>query len=229
MSNDRDIMEIIAGLALVVVAAVLVSVVASDALLGLRVHHTGHPMRASTQMRRIHQGFVLDSQSNNGFFPGMDPHGAVLDATVEGRLKALIDGDYVTPAYLVSPLENQGKTPWVSGPFTSQNFSYALLEIDSGGLRASEWSETTNGEAIMASDRNTGASSADADVMSIHTKEPGVWEGNLVFNDNHAIYVTSHRVTTRYGDTADAPTPPDDDNIFEPAGPDDAFLIQAGK
>ncbi|MEM9110293.1 MAG: prepilin-type N-terminal cleavage/methylation domain-containing protein [Planctomycetota bacterium] len=86
---------------------------------------TARKLQNSTQLRGIHQGFVIFAQSNNGWFPGRDSDSGLLGADgtpvptlangddFEGagataksfsvRLAIMLNDAQVTPDYLISP------------------------------------------------------------------------------------------------------------------------------
>ncbi|MEX0885699.1 MAG: hypothetical protein WD009_04590 [Phycisphaeraceae bacterium] len=169
------------------------------------------------ELRGIHQAMVMYSGGNNGFYPGLDAGGEPIATDVEDRLTLLLDGDYFSPDYLVSSLERE-RAPWESGPFTSDHYSYAMLQLPEAGGRYDEWSETLSTNAIVLGDRNTGT--AD-DPASVHDGEP--WRGSVVWNDNHVAFETTHIHDTAYGGFEHT-----DDHIFKADGDDDAYLIHSG-
>ncbi|MEX0654568.1 MAG: hypothetical protein WD151_10650 [Phycisphaeraceae bacterium] len=223
------------GLTLVETLTVVVAVAITLALGWIvfihnpRPHHRGAPrMQNNTQLRGIHQSMVMYAQGNGGHFPGLDRHGDPAALAVEDRLKILLDGNYFTPEYLISPSETDPAIhEWQPGSaFTADNHSYALLQVPVAGGRHAEWSETLNTEAIVMSDRNTGASPSDADVQSIHTNTPGDWRGGVAHNDNSVVFETTHRLPTRFD--FDPANQLADDHLFEADSDNDAYLIHSG-
>ena len=77
----------------------------------------------------------------------------------------------------------------------------------------------------MICDRNTGAGTGTNPkqpdhAASLHNRK--WWEGSTVWNDGHTEFLDSHvGVEVQYSGTL----PNTDDNIFEPAGPSDAWMI----
>src|SRR5690606_18902402 len=133
-------------------------------------------------VRGIHQGMVMYAQGNNSRFPGLTGQNMLFpsdgfqvnDHTKDGafpetRYRIMLDGNYFTGEYMISPSET--KTEWTTGVVTTLNFSYAMLQIsdgtgsvennllapDANAGRRAEWSETLNTEAAIMGDRNTGA------------------------------------------------------------------------
>lgn len=188
----------------------------------------GHPryMQSNTQIRGIHQSMVMYAQSNNNWFPGFDRFGDVLDASVEYRYQVLLENNFFTGEYMMSPSED--KTEWTTGPVTSANYSFAMLDINAPGERAMEWRETLNTEAALMSDRNTGRDARDH-VSSVHTDtDSGDWRGSVAWGDNHTAFSTTHLLDTKYGQGPSITG----DNLFE--DPDDstagsnAYMIYSG-
>ncbi len=187
-------------------------------------------MQNNTQIRGIHQAMVMYAQSNRMYFPGRDRNGSIVDANVEYRFQRLLEGNYFTGEYAISPSEI--KAVWTTGTVTSANYSYAMLDIDAGpGGRYNEWRDTLNTEAPAIADRNTGTDAA-ANVESIWSPHPGDWRGSVAYNDNHVVFETTHVPLTRY--TPDGVEWYDTsvnnaDNLFAADSPDDAMMIHSGK
>lgn len=199
-------------------------------------------LKNTTQIRGITQGIITYAGSNKGYYPGLNSKGQVLPdsdrwtglsgtgMTAEARIWILLDENAFTGEYAISPIET--KTNWTTGAVTAANYSYALLELegevgkqlDAG--RGDEWrSDTLRYEAIVISDRNTGPN-AYAARQSIHMPYPGKWEGAIGRNDGSASYETTHLQDTQYGKTGPLHI---DDNIFDAAGDDDAYMIYTGE
>lgn len=197
-----------------------------------------YKMQNATQLRGIHQGMVIFGQSNKLYYPGLDSQGNVIDATVEGRLDVLLAGDYFTPEYIINPRETAPITEAVDDPLTGKylpltaaNYSYAMLSISRPGDRRDAWKERANTLAVMLSDRDTAGNPASP--ASVWGKTP--WEGAVLWDDNHVDGLSPHIVPTNYdpspGRAVATPGPAANpaDNLFDPAGPDDAYLIHSGK
>lgn len=206
---------------------------------------TAQRMQNSTQMRYMHQGMVTFANSNKEFFPGLDAKGNILrdgadttgnsghGDTAEARFWILLDGNFLTPDYAISPSETDPRTEWSgAGPVTADHYSYALLSIagqpEQGprAIRATEWNQSLNTQAIVASDRNTGTN-ATTSVQSVHTSRPGEWKGAALWNDNHVGFEMTQFFETRYGngelnvDPAGMPN----DNLFADDGGADALMV----
>ncbi|MEM1210315.1 MAG: prepilin-type N-terminal cleavage/methylation domain-containing protein [Planctomycetota bacterium] len=184
---------------------------------------TARQMQSNTQVRGIHQALVMYAQSNNSQFAGLDGDGDVLinseidgaqlnvgGSTAPSRFVILLDGNYFTGEYAISPAES-GKTEWTTTGtrITANNISFAMLRIaelpntaqtwDGHDDVVEEWSETLNTEAPVMGDRNTG-NDADAEISSIHTEQDGGdWRGSVAWNDNHVVFETNQTLSTRMG------------------------------
>lgn len=176
-------------------------------------------MRNRYHLRVIHQAMVTFASSNNGYFPGLDANGNDLNPDVEDRFWLLLDGNYFTGEYALNPLETAPLVEWQSGPVTSANYSFAMLQIPPQGPRRTEWSDTLNAQAIAVSDRNIGTPAQPASVFNSQ-----VWEGAIAWNDNHVGYYKSPVQATQYnGGPAHAA-----DDLFQSAGDDDALMVHSG-
>lgn len=214
---------------IVIVAIVLIAAILIMPLLGEIYGPRRNSRIASntTLVRGITQSVVVYGGGNKEFYPGLDSKGEVVDATVEHRFWLLLNGNYFSGEYLISPAET--KTVWTTGSLDSSQYSYAMLQLNlSEGQpktgRISEWRQMINSEAIILSDRNTG-SDADANVQSIHSVSPGFWHGAVGRNDGSAYFENTHVLDTRYGPKGLINI---DDNIFEAIGDDDAYMIHTG-
>ncbi|MBX2851874.1 MAG: prepilin-type N-terminal cleavage/methylation domain-containing protein [Phycisphaeraceae bacterium] len=228
---------------------------------------TARRMQNSTQLRGIHQGLVTFANSNKNIFPGYDSSGDCLDNTdqttgssslghgVEARYWILLNGDYFTPEYAISPSETENVTEYVepatgtapvefSGSGGTKHYSYALLMVRSDGAgtpanpqyagRVAEWKQTLNSQAIVISDRNVGANETTA-LQSVHT-EAEEWSGSVLWNDNHVGFENDVAFETKYANgSLNDGTPAD--NLFldtetgaNSGGPDgtNALMIKSG-
>lgn len=195
---------------------------------------TARQMQNNTQVRGIHQALVMYSQSNKTKYPGLDGQGFLLGSdtvdsvpaggAVETRFELLLDGNYFTGDYAISPSET--KTAWTTGAVETAEFSYAMLKItdtntststakvkpDNNGQRLAEWQDTLNTEAVAVSDRAKGVATS---YYSVHTEKPAAgqddWRGSVAWNDNHVVFETEETLDTKYGSAASYA----DDNIFE--------------
>jgi len=182
-----------------------------------------------TQTRGIHSGLVLFAQGNNGYYPGLNAYGEPAISvngdgpfTTANRLRELLDDNYFTGEYIISPSET--KTAFTGeGNLTVDHYSYALLAIDGSGARRSEWRETTNAQAPIISDR---AILNGSILQSVHTIAAGKnepWRGNVAWNDNHVTFESTTRLDTSLDTSSFI-----DDHLFVAASPDDAAMTYNG-
>jgi uncharacterized protein DUF4190 len=211
---------VMGGLSVTVIPILLMIGILLPALGAAR--RTARKMKNTTQIRGITQALVTTANQNGGYYPGLDRRGNPADLTVEGRFFLLLDQNAFAGDYLISPAET--KAEWITGQLTTDNYSYALLDISEDNERRKEWRSNINAYAIPISDRNTGASAGAADVMSVHTYAPGYWEGSVAWNDGSAAIENTHELETQYGNSQGYQY----DNIFEQSADDDAAMIHAG-
>ena len=184
-----------------------------------------------SQVRGIQQGFFIHSQGNKGWFAGIESKGiqgngqeTFVDADdidnwsaggglagcyVEARWLILLNGDYVTPDYLVSPAEIRASVKALDESLiytTGQYFySFALpLLVNSQNIntvatgRAGEWRDNANGGAPVASDRllnEPGVVNTDnTKHQSIWMDKLGEWQGSVSYNDNSTEFINSAQV-----------------------------------
>lgn len=224
--NNFNVVHLAAGLlAVIVIVAILLPA------FGPR-HRPAGKMQNMTQLRGIHQGMVTYANSNKEFFPGLNKLGEDDRITVEQRFQILLEDDFISPEYAISPLETEPITEWdgwgdiAPEPITKENYSYAMLQIPKDGGRRIEWSQTLNAQAIVLSDRNT---ATKAKPSSIHIGPGDKWAGSILWNDNTVRYEKTDTFETRYGDDiTDNAKPNPADRLFESSGDDDALLIHAG-
>lgn len=217
----------------------LVVIVCITALLAIQIptdaaaRRTARRMQNSTQLRGIHQGLVTFANSNKEHFPGLNSRGEVLansadntgnsgrGDTVQARYWILLDGNFFTPDYAISPLETANVTalPWgdavtpvVKWTDREKHYSFAMLGYQADARnpkqvsaqtqgRAAEWQTTLNSQAIVLCDRNTGLD-ADDKASSYHTGDPGDWQGSVLWNDNHVGFESMQYFETKYADGA---------------------------
>jgi prepilin-type N-terminal cleavage/methylation domain-containing protein len=183
---------------------------------------TANQMKNSSQLRGIHQGLVIHSQSNNFFGAGLDSGGAVLTNITHygayavgaasgrssgidpaSRMFILLDQKFFSGDLMLNPQDSLVK--WSTGAVTTANYSYAWSRIGTGSNvtsldagRVSEWKDNANSQAVFGGDRwinGTGANS----LRSVWTTNDNEWKGNIVWGDNHAEFVqTAGAFATRY-------------------------------
>ncbi|MBL4702162.1 MAG: prepilin-type N-terminal cleavage/methylation domain-containing protein [Phycisphaeraceae bacterium] len=191
---------------------------------------TARQMQNSTQIRGIHTALVLFSQGNNTYYPGLTTKGKILaaaaiyaagdqnttadetGAAVGLRFRELLEDNYFTGEYAVSPSETKTRWAGSGNEVTALNLSYAMLQITTTGKRDNEWRDTSNSEAVVLSDR--AKTHATGKVKSVHTNPSGTtneWRGSVGFNDNHVTFEATHdQLNLQYGDSSITA-----DNLFD--------------
>ncbi|MEX0774494.1 MAG: type II secretion system protein [Phycisphaeraceae bacterium] len=220
---------------------------------------TARQMQNSTQVRGINQGCILYAQGNSEWYPGVNGstggvtangvsslatsssawgYAANSGATVTTRIAILLNGNYFTPEYAISPSETVtaiakpvSGTALTACSATAGCTSYAMLDIDTTGNRLQEWKATTNTQGAVVSDRGKTAGAAGTagaqgalPYASIHVSSGGLatgnngadWRGSVGWNDNHVEFMTTANMTaTKYGSTTNTPaTTAAGDNLF---------------
>ena len=147
---------------------------------------------------------------SNADFGSMFPELGVATQARNGWARAgiMIAQEFVPAEYAISPSETAPeRIAWVPGdpagnPMTQFNASYSFLDPSAGGAtdenpaRTLEWSDTANGESVIASDRNI---SNSGQTISIHTDiGSDEWIGGIAWNDGHVGFETSFLQQTRY-------------------------------
>ena len=218
---------------------------------------TARQMANNTQLRGVHQGFVTFAQSNkrggnDGFFPMLRSDGRIeaqemSDATTYGggdsgepsnAVALMLNGNFFTPEYVINPSDAGGEEATLDNDVTTDNFSYAFLDIgtvagagtDDTGTAAfsgfdgnrQEWRETLNTQAVVLSDLNTGSDANDGasgNISSVWTEQnSGDWRGGVVRNDNSTSFETSAELSqTKFGNREASTT----DNLFTSGGGDE--------
>lgn len=214
------------------VTMAVVVVLATQLPADAAARRTARRMQNSTQLRGIHQALVTHANSNKDNFAGLDSKGDIVadtdkttgssgaGDTVQARFWILLDGDFFTPEYAISPSEVANITDYDPGQAAVaapvqwnervKHYSYAMLGIRGDKLnptkpaedargRHAEWSQTLNSQSIVISDRNSGDDAMD-NVGSIHTDGQGDWTGSVLWNDNHVGFEDWHAgFATKYG------------------------------
>ena len=175
---------------------------------------TARRVQNNTQIRGIIQSMHTFSADNKEKFVGRENTGEIRASgsasgqitmgstnvdgdVVAGRYYLLLIGDYFTGEIAISPLED--KTPWTSAAVTSDNYSYAFLEIGQGGDRQASWSADATPEQPIASDRLDTGEGTVANYESIHSTQAGDWQGGVGWGDAHVEFSSTHAVKTKYG------------------------------
>ena len=190
--------------------------------------NSARQMQNGTQVRGIHQALVTFSEGNRGWFAGLETdgvtmtpatdinHSAVEGGYPEARYAILMEADFFTPEYALSPAEtNEAKEEWdTTSDVTENNFSYAMLKIQNEANpsgRVSEWRNTINTNAVAVSDRLTGSNATNS-ASSIWTDiDSGEWRGSVAWNDNHIDFSSTQILTTKFDTGA---INDENDNIF---------------
>lgn len=218
--SPLNIVHVAVGL-LCVVIMLTIAVVVSNANRRTGPRTTHH----SWQLRGIHQGMVTYANSNKDWYPGINREGLSEKLSVEDRYQILLEGDYFTPEYAISPAENNPSIhEWNNkGVLTANHYSFAMLQVpEQESDRRAEWSQTLNTQAIVVSDRNTGTKERPS---SIHLDSDCGWAGNVLWNDNHVEFGNAtSEFETKYGggDLNEA------DRLFESDGANDALMVHTG-
>ncbi len=187
-------------------------------------------MKSTTQVRGIVQGLITYAGNNKARMPGTNSKGFLIvdsfkntgnsghGGTVEARFWIMLDNNAFTGAYAISPSET--KTNWTTGRVTSDNYSFALLNIhnqDTIGTtvttkvrpsesgRAREWKQSINTQAVLISDRaristGTVSTSTHNKLYSINTTEDDEkWAGSVGRGDGSASFENQSGQNTKYG------------------------------
>jgi len=214
---------------------------------------TARQMQNSTQVRGIHQGAVIFSQGNKGWFPGIDADGENLGTAdipsssadgdywsdsggsgvgIPGRYALLLNANAFTPEYLIAPSDpvavaTENGALIRNGDPNGPSYSYALLELRPLG-------NASAGEGRKSEWRDTVNSSAvvitdrntntAASPESIWTEEgSGQWKGSIVRNDNSTGFESTHIVQNTKYGNN---TTSDTDNIYDQSEGDCQMFFQ---
>jgi prepilin-type N-terminal cleavage/methylation domain-containing protein len=196
-----------------------------------KARESARQLQNMTQVRGNQQGFFIHSQDNKGWFAGIrstgarefgtdtflsaneidnwNDGGAHAGAYVEARWMILLNGDYVTPDYLISPAEIREKVkpaePGQTYATGDYFYSFALpLLVNSQNRnlvatgRAGEWRDNANGGSPVASDRllnEPGVVNIDPyKHQSIWMDRLGTWQGSVSYNDNSTEFIKTAEV-----------------------------------
>ncbi|XAL98302.1 prepilin-type N-terminal cleavage/methylation domain-containing protein [Phycisphaeraceae bacterium D3-23] len=205
-------------------------------------------MQNATQVRGQQQGLVIFGQENKGYYPGINSKGDLFIAAadnisdkpgnmVQARFALLLEGDFISADYLISPAENNEEyvhEPYSTGSgssFRSNNYSYAMLELGNvhprfqnettiGYHRTREWNtENISSTVIVIGDRLLSYDPSPfvlENYRNIHNGDGGKYIASQVFNDGHAETISTFITETEYNGYAN-----DRDNVY--ARQDDPF------
>ncbi len=230
--NSKSLTKLIA---IIVVTAILALLVLAIVLPVLNQSRGGghRLMKNTTQIRGICQGMVTYANGNKEHMPGVDSKGYIHydngdpftsdtgasghGATIEARYWIMLDNNNFSGDYIISPAET--KTPWMTGPVTSANYSYAMLNLHDDANspnrmeekirpnqagRAREWKQSINTQAVLLADRARipgGRIGNNFDkIYSIHTSEDDEeWAGSIGRGDGSALFEQGSVTDTKYG------------------------------
>jgi len=185
-------------------------------------------MKNTTQIRGIVQGLFNYATTNNERMPGLDSRGFIIPdgigstgdsghgATIEARYWLMLDNNNFSGEYIISPSES--KSVWTTGTVTSDNYSFALLNLhskkdiqedkknqpDQAG-RAGTWKAYASSQTVLIADRARSQSSLISDnyggIYSLHTDEDDAeWAGGIGFGDGSFQFKKESTADTRYSD-----------------------------
>jgi prepilin-type N-terminal cleavage/methylation domain-containing protein len=186
-------------------------------------------MKNTTQVRGIVQGLVTYAGGNKERMPGLNSKGFIIEdtnddvngadsdwhgASIPGRFYLMLDNNNFSGDYVISPSET--KTKWTTNKISTDNYSYALLNIHNNNTvtgdkvrptesgRAREWKQSINTQAVLIGDRArlaSGNTGTDHDkIYSIHTSEDDEkWAGSIGRGDGSASFENEIGQDTKYG------------------------------
>lgn len=201
-----------------------------------------------SQLSNVFQGLVAFSGENRGWYTGLDSTGTAMAGSafdfnntdganagvfVGPRAAQLVQNGYFRGETLISPADSVDMTPWSrDDTFNSgdvdEHVSYAMLAISAGNNstrweRDAEWRDTSNAQAPVLSDRNTGSAGSPSSVWT--TTDSGDWKGHVAYNDGKVSFQQDQDIErTRYGSGDEN----DVDSLFEAADTDDAAMTYSG-
>lgn len=173
--------------------------------------HNRHASRAGgavpAQLRSIHQALLIYGVDNGGFLPGLSADGTLLTNDPAARYEMLLEGQYLGNDDLLSPLDAD----------ESVDYSYAILDIASPGLRRGAWTTEPLPDAPVLAERPG--------------RKPwlGAWAGWVMYHratlgpfSEPMRYAESPRVAASYAVSGPITG---EDELFQAEGADDAYLI----
>lgn len=225
MHHNTQGITLLEAMIVVIVLAATVALVL-PMLGGPRVH--SHSAQSISNLRGIHQSMYAYANGNREYLPGFTSQGDLTRPSVEERFFILLDGDYFDGSYAINPLELHTARPWhpaQTDPLTSDQYSFALLQINTAGYRQNAWRADLDMKRALGSDRNTGIDT-NSGIQSLASKKPGQWLGYVLWADNHVTLEKTATVEAKYD--GDPTTPAKPDHLFEAPTPDDAYMIHSG-
>ena len=213
---------------------------------GRKHHGGGGIMKNSTLTRSLVQAMMTHASSNKDILPGRGKNGEVPASqieysdlgghSVEGRYAILLENALIDSPVMLSPGDNRN-TPWTApNMVTAENYSYALLELETSAPRQQTWDggnvSSTN---PLVCDRLT--STITPNGRNRHTYKSywsatnQAWLGSVGYGDAHAEYEDDPFVAdTRFSDLTCA-----EDDLFHDdthgdcANGNNALMVQRGK
>lgn len=173
-------------------------------------------MQNGTQLRGIQQAMGLFSYDNGTFYPGYTADGtddfeaveasatawgcnALADDDIGKVYAILLTGDYLTPDYIVSPLDTlkpAAASAQSKGKIDNTAYSYALLDMNAKESdRRSEWRQTNNSQGPMVADPSSDIRPLEkvsfrSDVSADGGDSDVDYKGSIAWNDSHVIFET---------------------------------------
>lgn len=177
----------------------------------LALSRNRHSSRANgevpLQLRSIHQAMLVYGLDNGNYLPGLNADGSLYTNQPAQRYGLLVEGNYLDAQKLLSPLDTQA----------SVDYSYAILDIGSPGLRREAWTVEPRPHAVLLAERPR--------------RKPmlGEWAGWVMYHratlgplSTPAEYAESPWVSASYGSTGASSST---DDLFSAESNDDAYLI----
>jgi prepilin-type N-terminal cleavage/methylation domain-containing protein len=203
--NPRQAFTLIELLVVISIIALLIGILL-PALAAARL--TARRLDNATRLRGMQQALVTYANGNNSYYPGRSAAGGGEDLDqetgttikhgieVERRYYILLANSYFTIEFAKSPLDPNPAAPAFSkatDPTTlTSAYSYAMLQVagvgstgGAAGERRTEWSDTTNTEAAVLCDKDTGNDPGNS-TKSYHSTDK--WTGSVAWNDNHVSF-----------------------------------------
>jgi len=177
-------------------------------------------MQNNVNVRSLHQATVIYAEENKGYYMGLNTKGEVksvaemeaesglpagtffaLDGRgVASRFAVLAYGDVVAPEHFISPKDTD-RIAWDgASPFTHQNISYAVLDINTSAANPvlaarKAWRNDLNSRTPIFSDRSTRGVSGPSTIGE-SLWDRNIWQGGVAWNDGHGTFENTPDVGT---------------------------------